>query len=373
MEWLKWHIGSAIDPKFSIVARRSGHNVAAVIAIWAMLLERACQAEERGNIGGFDCEAADVALGLPDGAACAIIDALQSKGLIHGDRIANWEKRQNTDVTEAARERKRLQREREKLEAERLALERRIAEVQAMGLADGDSHAQSQNVTEVTPGHRGSHDVTYKKREDKKRENTSPPVESLVNQDRACAREEPQRRGEALPFPGTEPEGREEPDQPREAAALPTPIDLSGPGMEFLELREFYSREIRPEGPLDGFDEYKQLKAARDPTGTSVFPGLSRILDDLAARKAAGVWNPGYEIGLARYLKTRTWLAPIQARASPPSEATPTEFQRQQQDRRNMMRMAKEFRERERAAKQQAQGVQHGQRAATATPPAALD
>ena len=363
MEWLKWHIGSAIDPKFSIVARRSGHNVAAVIAIWAMLLERACQAEERGNIRGFDCEAADVALGLPDGAACAIIDALQSKGLIHGDRVANWEKRQNTDVTEAARERKRLQREREKLEAERLALERRIAEVQAMGLADGDSHAQSQNVTEVTPGHRGSHDVTYKKREDKKRENTSPPVESLVNQDRACAREEPQGRGEALPFA--------EQDTPGQRAV--DPVDLSGPGMEFLELREFYTREVKPEGPLDGFDEYKQLKAARDPTGTSVFPGLSRILDDLAARKAAGVWNPGYEIGLARYLKTRTWLAPIQARASPPSEATPTEFQRQQQDRRNMMRMAKEFRERERAAKQQAQGVQHGQRAATATPPAALD
>lgn len=319
MEWLKWHIGSAIDPKFSIVARRSGHNVAAVIAIWAMLLERACQAEERGNIRGFDCEAADVALGLPDGAACAIIDALQSKGLIHGDRVANWEKRQNTDVTEAARERKRLQREREKLEAERLALERRIAEVQAMGLADGDSHAQSQNVTEVTLGHRGSHDVTYKKREDKKRENTSPPVESLVNQDRTRAREEPQGRGEVASSvsPGTDR------GEPPERESPPMPVDFSGPGMEFLELREFYSREIRTEGPLDGFDEYKQLKAARDPTGTSVFPGLSKILDDLAARKAAGVWNPGYEIGLARYLKTRTWLAPIrpiQARASPGAE-----------------------------------------------------
>ena len=148
-------------------------------------------------------------------------------------------------------------------------------------------------------------------------EKTSPPVESLVNQDRARVREEPQGRGEASPFPDTEPEGRGEPDQPREAAPLPTPVDLSGPGMEFLELREFYSREIRPEGPLDGFDEYKQLKAARDPTGASAFPGLSILLDDLAARKAAGFWNPGYEIGLARYLKTRAWLAPIQARASP--------------------------------------------------------
>lgn len=143
--------------------------------------------------------------------------------------------------------------------------------------------------------------------EQEQEENTSPPVESLVNQDRACAREEPQGRGEALPFAEQDTSGQRAAD----------PVDLSGPGMEFLELREFYSREIRPEGPLDGFAEYKQLKAARDSMGASVFPGLSRILDDLAARKAAGVWNPGYEISLARYLKTRTWLAPIQARASP--------------------------------------------------------
>lgn len=310
MEWLKWYIGSAIDPKFSIVARRSGHNVAVVIAIWAMLLERAGQAEERGNITGFDCETADVVLGLPDGAAYVILEALRSKGLIHGDRVANWEKRQSIDVKEAARERKRLQRERERLEAERLALERRIAEVQEMALADGDSHEQSHD---VTPCHVASHDVTdvtYKKREEKKREKTSSPEESLVNQDRACTREEPQGRGEALPFA----------EQDTSGQRASGPVDLSGPGMEFLELREFYSREIRPEGPLDGFPEYRQLKAARDPTGASVFPGLSRILDDLAARKATGVWNSGYEIGLARYLKTRTWLAPMrpmQARASP--------------------------------------------------------
>ena len=151
------------------------------------------------------------------------------------------------------------------------------------------------------------------------------------------------------------------------------PVDFSGPGMEFHELRDFYSREIRAEGPLAGFPEYRQLKAARDMTGASLWPGNARLFDDLSARKEAGVWNQGFEIGLGRYLREKTWLAPIQSRASPPSEATPTEFQRQQQDRRNMMRMAKEFRERERAAKQQAQGVQHGQRAATATPPAALD
>ncbi len=149
--------------------------------------------------------------------------------------------------------------------------------------------------------------------------------------------------------------------------------DLSGPGLEFVELREFYNREMRAEGPLAGFSEYKQLKAARDMTGASLWPGNARLFDDLSARKEAGVWNQGFEIGLGRYLREKTWLAPIQSRASPPSEATPTEFQRHQQDRRNMMRIARDLRERERAAKQQAQGVQHGQRAATATPPAAFD
>ncbi|WP_165177496.1 hypothetical protein [Desulfovibrio sp. ZJ369] len=177
-------------------------------------------------------------------------------------------------------------------------------------------------------------------------ENTSPPVESLVNQDRARS---PERGSEGVG------------------------ADLSGPGLEFVELREFYNREMRAEGPLAGFAEYKQLKAARDMTGASLWPGNARLFDDLAARKEAGVWNRGFEIGLGRYLREKTWLAPIQSRASPPSEATPTEFQRQQQDRRTMMRIAKDLRERERAAKQQAQGGQHGQRAAAATPPAAFD
>ncbi|WP_165072926.1 hypothetical protein [Desulfovibrio sp. ZJ200] len=143
-------------------------------------------------------------------------------------------------------------------------------------------------------------------------ENTSPPVESLVNQDRARS---PERGSEGVG------------------------ADLSGPGLEFVELREFYNREMRAEGPLAGFSEYKQLKAARDMTGASLWPGNARLFDDLSARKEAGVWNRGFEIGLGRYLREKTWLAPIQSRASPPSEATPTEFQRQQQDRRNMMRI----------------------------------
>lgn len=94
MDWLRWYNGTTTDPKFQVVARKSGQPVMAVLAVWAMLLERASEAEERGSVGGFDCEAADVLIGAPDGAACAIVQAMQARDMIANDRIAKWECRQ---------------------------------------------------------------------------------------------------------------------------------------------------------------------------------------------------------------------------------------------------------------------------------------
>jgi len=128
------------------------------------------------------------------------------------------------------------------------------------------------------------------------------------------------------------------------------------PGLEFQELREFYTQEIRSEGPLAGFQEYKQLKASRDRSGASLWPGLHRILDDLTARKQAGVWNPGYAIGLAKYLAQREWRTPPQPHALPKKPAIPTEHQKRQQERRDMARMALELREHERAECEGMQG-----------------
>ena len=72
-----------------------------------MLLERACEADTRGDVDGFDCEGADVVLGLDDGAACAIVEAMKGKGLIEQGRLANWDKRQpkrEDDSVERTRE-----------------------------------------------------------------------------------------------------------------------------------------------------------------------------------------------------------------------------------------------------------------------------
>ena len=83
------------------------------------------------------------------------------------------------------------------------------------------------------------------------------------------------------------------------------------PSIDFLELRQFWNEHFRPEGPLAGFGEYKQLRAAR------AYPGDSRIYADLQARIDGQFWNQGFAISLARYLRERTWETPPKARAAP--------------------------------------------------------
>jgi hypothetical protein len=106
------------DPKFQVVAKRAGASVAEVLAVWACLLEAAsANADDRGVVSGFDGEAIDCLLGLPDGRADAIRSALADKGLIEPatHRISAWDKRQPKREREdnTAAERKRRQRERD--------------------------------------------------------------------------------------------------------------------------------------------------------------------------------------------------------------------------------------------------------------------
>ena len=115
MKWLRWYTGCTTDPKFQVIAKHSGQSVAAVIALWAMLLERACSASERGAIDGFDSESADVLLGLADGASKEILHTMQSRGLIEQGRIAKWEVRQpRREREDNSTERVRQHRERQK-------------------------------------------------------------------------------------------------------------------------------------------------------------------------------------------------------------------------------------------------------------------
>lgn len=297
MEWLRWYHGAVSDDKWPLIARKSGQNVAVVIAVWAALLECASQADGRGSIDGFDAESIDALLQLDDGATQSVIDALSSgkRPRIVDGHIVNWTKRQPVREDGSA-ERSREWRERKKQEK----------------AACSENMNAERTPCERTANAEQTQTNTDKRREEKKRINTSPPVDILVNED--SARDNGHSTGGILPIVEQAGEGT----QTADAGG----IDLSEPGMEFVELRDFYTRKVKPEGPLDGFAEYKQLKAARDRTGHSVYPGNGRLVDDIAARMSAGAWNPGYEIGLSRYLKTRTWLAPMpNPRASPDESA----------------------------------------------------
>lgn len=94
IDWFRWHHGSITDPKFQLIARKSGQRLGDVIAVWAYLLESASAAETRGTIDGIDCEAVDCLIQADEGTTAAIMDAMTDRGLIKDGLIVSWQKRQ---------------------------------------------------------------------------------------------------------------------------------------------------------------------------------------------------------------------------------------------------------------------------------------
>lgn len=121
MAWFRFYEETANDPKFAFIARKTGHPVAYALAVWTMILSRASAAEDRGNASGFDCESADAALGIPDGAAQEIYNAMLYKGMIlDNGRVANWEKRQPKKEDNNSTQRSKDCRERQKAQKEKI-------------------------------------------------------------------------------------------------------------------------------------------------------------------------------------------------------------------------------------------------------------
>lgn len=94
MDWFRWYHGSVTDPKFRLISHKSDQTVAVVVAVWACLLEAASQAQQRGQLEGFDPESTDCLLELPDGTTSQVLAAMSQRGLISGTSIVSWEKRQ---------------------------------------------------------------------------------------------------------------------------------------------------------------------------------------------------------------------------------------------------------------------------------------
>jgi hypothetical protein len=85
------------DPKFALVARRSGASLPDVIAVWAYVLEAASANTNRGYVGDIDAEALDCMFGFPDTQTrtADILKAMRERNLIDADGfVVAWEKRQ---------------------------------------------------------------------------------------------------------------------------------------------------------------------------------------------------------------------------------------------------------------------------------------
>ena len=126
-DWLRlWH-GTVSDTKFLWVERKSGARFGDVMTVWLALLEEASQADDRGDVSGFDAESFDFRLGDEEGLTLRILRAMSAKGLITEDmRLAGWDRRQpvredsgNPETgAMSSTERSRLHRQRRKAQEE---------------------------------------------------------------------------------------------------------------------------------------------------------------------------------------------------------------------------------------------------------------
>ena len=151
MEWFRWYHGAISDPKWPLIARKSGQNIGTVVSIWAALLEYASQSENRGSAAGFDCETIDALYGYPDGTTETVCNAMKRHGLLNETNvIVSWSKRQ-------------VKREREDNSSDRV---RRYRESKK----SNDSSSKEDSNASVTPAQRQETPRTEQNRTDKKEE-----------------------------------------------------------------------------------------------------------------------------------------------------------------------------------------------------------
>lgn len=121
MGWFRAYDGVSTDPKYLVVAQRCGLPVERVVAVWLHVLDCTNQREaaKRGLIDNVDVEAFAAFIQRPVEEIESILVAMRttkrdgSPGMLDGDRVTAWRKRQPLREDEGAAERKRRQRDRQ--------------------------------------------------------------------------------------------------------------------------------------------------------------------------------------------------------------------------------------------------------------------
>lgn len=113
--WLRlWH-DMPTDPKFRVIAKRSGRPLSEVLAVFVLMLTNASSSVTRGTLDNWSDEDAAAAIDCDPEHVASIRTAMQGKTL-DGDELTGWNKRQpkrdddSSDRVKAFRERQRTQR-----------------------------------------------------------------------------------------------------------------------------------------------------------------------------------------------------------------------------------------------------------------------
>lgn len=92
--WLRlWH-DMPTDPKFRVIARKSGRPLTEVLSVFVLMLTNASANDDaRGALANWSDEDTAAALDIDADAVTAIREAMQGKTL-NGDKLSGWAKRQ---------------------------------------------------------------------------------------------------------------------------------------------------------------------------------------------------------------------------------------------------------------------------------------
>jgi hypothetical protein len=103
MLWYKRFHGTAYDPKFTAAGVEAGSSHCNALGVWDALLETTSEQEEdRGSLANIDLRIVAAGLHLALDEVRRIWSAFVDLGMIEGQRVAKWAKRQGARVAAAA-------------------------------------------------------------------------------------------------------------------------------------------------------------------------------------------------------------------------------------------------------------------------------
>lgn len=167
MEWFRWYHGAISDPKWPLIARKSGQNIGVVVSIWAAMLEYASQADPRGSINGFDYEQVDALFGYEDGTTESVCNAMKRHVTDETGFIVSWSKRQT-------------KRERDDNSTERVRAYRAKKKAQGNEQDAEEKREETPCNAIVTP--RNAQNRTDKKRTEQKKKDSIPHGDAVTEQ-----------------------------------------------------------------------------------------------------------------------------------------------------------------------------------------------